>query len=154
MSNIGITEIRLVDVSGFDMYTLNLKKKLAIHSGKERTPYLYFKGQCLGEVDDIVTMVRNGQFQTLVKAEGLPVLLRNETPSLDNNIYSYPKGGLVEPRDGKHNVLLCCCGSSAADKIPDLVERLVDAGHMSNLFQPILLKHFLEILAWRKSSQK
>ena len=44
MSNIGITEIRLVDVSGFDMYTLNLKKKLAIHSGKERTPYLYFKG--------------------------------------------------------------------------------------------------------------
>ena len=129
MSNIGITEIRLVDVSGFDMYTLNLKKKLAIHSGKERTPYLYFKGQCLGEVDDIVTMVRNGQFQTLVKAEGLPVLLRNETPSLDNNIYSYPKGGLVEPRDGKHNVLLCCCGSSAADKIPDLVERLVDAGH-------------------------
>ncbi len=129
MSNIGITEIHLVDVSGLDMYSLNLKKKLAIHSGKERTPYLYFKGQCLGEVDDIVTMVKNGDFQTLLNAEGLPVLMRNETPSLDSNIYSYPKGGLVEPRDGKHNVLLCCCGSSAADKIPELVERLVDDGH-------------------------
>ena len=129
MSNIGITEVHLVDVSGLDMYSLNLKKKLAIHSGKERTPYLYFKGQCLGEVDDIVTMVKNGNLQTLLNAEGLPVLMRNETPSLDNNIFSYPKGGLVEPRDGKHNVLLCCCGSSAADKIPELVERLVDAGH-------------------------
>ncbi|MBH68408.1 MAG: hypothetical protein CMM58_08650 [Rhodospirillaceae bacterium] len=129
MSNIGVTELQLVDVSGFDLYTLNLKKKLSIHSGKERTPYLYFNGHCLGEVDDIMSMVRSGQLQSMIYAEGLPVLMRNETPSLDSNIYSYPKGGLVEPRDGKHNVLLCCCGSSAADKIPDLVERLVDAGH-------------------------
>ena len=129
MSNIGVTEIHKVDISGFDLYTLNLRKKLTVHSGKEKPPYLYFNGNCLGEVDDIMTMVRDGQLQNMIKAEGLPVLLRNETPSLDNNIFSYPKGGLVEPRDGAHNILLCCCGSSAADKIPELVERLTDAGH-------------------------
>ena len=129
LGNIGVTELHKVDISGFDLYTLNLRKKLAIHSGKEKVPYLYFNGNCLGEVDDIITMVRDGQLQNMIKAEGLPVLLRNETPSLDNNIFSYPKGGLVEPRDGAHNILLCCCGSSAADKIPELVERLTDAGH-------------------------
>jgi gamma-glutamylcyclotransferase (GGCT)/AIG2-like uncharacterized protein YtfP/glutaredoxin-related protein/3-polyprenyl-4-hydroxybenzoate decarboxylase len=129
MSNIGATETHNVDVSGYDLNTIGLRKKITIHSGKERTPYLYFNGNCLGEIDDIMTMVREGQLQEMIQSSGLPVLLRSETPSLDNNIFSYPKGGLVEPRDGSHNVLLCCCGSSAADKIPELVERLVDAGH-------------------------
>jgi phosphopantothenoylcysteine synthetase/decarboxylase/gamma-glutamylcyclotransferase (GGCT)/AIG2-like uncharacterized protein YtfP/glutaredoxin-related protein len=129
LENIGVTELHPVDVSGFDLYTIGMRKKLSIHSGKEKAPYLYLKGRCLGEVDDIMNMVREGTLQTLLQKEGLPVLMRQETPSLDNNIFSYPKGGLTEPPNGKHNILLCACGSSAADKIPELIERLIDAGH-------------------------
>ena len=127
LENIGITELHTVDVSGNSSDMLNLRQQLVAHTGKDDVPYLYFKGECLGETDSIVTLVERGEFQKMVHDAGLPVLMRSETPSLDNNIFSYPKGGLTEAPNGKRNVLLCACGSSAADKIPELVDRLLNS---------------------------
>ena len=46
------------------------------------------------------------------------------------------------------------CGSSAADKIPELVERLVDAGHNVKLVPTNSSETFLEILVWNVFSPK
>ena len=154
LGNIGATELYSVDVGGFDIHTMGTRRKLTVHSGNARTPYLYLNGTCLGGVDDIMAMVRDGKLQKMLHSEGLPVLMRSETPSLDNNIFSYPKGGLTEPRDGKHNVLLCCCGSSAADKIPQLVERLVDAGHNVKLVPTASSETFFREFGMQKILEK
>ena len=154
LNNIGVTELHSVDVSGFDLVTINMRKKLTMHSGKEKTPYLYLNGNCLGEMNDVMAMVRDGTLQTMFHNEGLSVLMRNETPSLDNNIFSYPKGGLTEPRNGKYNVLLCSCGSSAADKIPVLVEMLVDAGHNVKLIPTRSSETFFKDVGMERVLQK
>jgi hypothetical protein len=106
-----------------------MRRQLAAMTGKERAPYLFLSGEYMGEPDDIVNLIRDGSLQERIRAAGQPALPVTETPSLEHNIFGYPKGGLTAPRDGKRNVLLCACGSSAADKVPQLVEALVKAGH-------------------------
>ena len=142
LSNIGVTSLTLVDVSGHGTSASKMRRQLVAMTGKDTVPYLFFQGECLGSRADIVDMVLSGRLQERIHEAGLPVLLRHESPSLDKNIFGYPKGGLTEAPNGKRNVLLCACGSSAADKIPELVERISDAGHNVKLIPSVAAEKF------------
>ncbi len=154
LSNIGVTDLHLVDVAGVGQHAIKMRRQLVALSGKDTVPYLYFEGQCLGKRQDIVDMVLAGDLQQRIHDAELQVLLRHQSPSLDDNIFGYPKGGLTDPRDGKRNVLLCACGSSAADKIPELVERLVDAGHNVKLVPSVSAEKFFQDFGAEKIASK
>ncbi|MCA0873989.1 gamma-glutamylcyclotransferase [Seohaeicola saemankumensis] len=142
LANIGITELRSIDVSGHGASAMKMRRQLTAMTGKDTVPYFFFKGDYLGKRADIVDMVLNGTLQQRIHDAGLPVLLRHQSPSLDKNIFGYPKGGLTEAPNGKRNVLLCACGSSAADKIPELVDRITDAGHNVKLIPSVSAEKF------------
>ena len=144
LDNIGVTELTAIDVSGHEPRSVKMRRQLVAMTGQDSVPYLFFKSECLGARDDIVGTVMDGSLQARISEEGLPVLLRHESPSLDKNIFGYPKGGLNEPPDGKRNVLLAACGSSAADKIPELVERITDAGHNVKLIPSVAAEKFFK----------
>ena len=144
MGNIGATDLYTVNLSNMGDRELRWRQQLIAHSGKDDVPYLYFDGECLGEVEFIMQMVQAGSFQEMLQGAGLNVLMKTETPSLDNNIFGYPKGGLTEKPDARKNILVACCGSSAADKIPELVERLVAEGHDVKLVPSKPAEHFFK----------
>ena len=144
LDNIGVTRITAVDISGSEARAVKMRRQLVAMTGQDSVPYLFFKGECLGGREDIVGMVMDGSLQSRIDEAGLPVLLRHESPSLDRNIFGYPKGGLTERPDGKRNVLLAACGSSAADKIPELVERITDAGHNVKLIPSVAAEKFFK----------
>ncbi len=154
LANIGITNALLIDVAGHGANAMKMRRQLATLSGKDTVPYLYFKGEFLGMRSDIVDMILEGRLQQRIHDAGLPVLLRNQSPSLDKNIFGYPKGGLTEPPNGKRNVLLCACGSSAADKIPELVERITDAGHNVKLIPSVSAEKFFRDFGAERIEQK
>ncbi|MGV6802571.1 MAG: flavoprotein [Ruegeria sp.] len=142
LANIGATTARMIDVAGHGANAMKMRRQLIAQSGKETVPYLFFKGICLGKRGDIVDMVLEGSLQVKLHEEGLPVLLREDSPSLDKNIFGYPKGGLTAPPNGRRNVLLCACGSSAADKVPELVARIKAAGHNVKLIPSVSSEKF------------
>ncbi|MBO9447983.1 flavoprotein [Ruegeria sp. R14_0] len=142
LANIGITTIKLIDVEGHGANVMKMRRQLTAMTGKETVPYLFFQGECLGRRNDIVDSILKGHFQKKVFEAGLPVLLRHQSPSLDNNIFGYPKGGLTEPPSEKRNVLLCACGSSAADKVPQLVKKITAAGHNVKLIPSVSAEKF------------
>ncbi|MEW2919410.1 flavoprotein [Ruegeria sp. ANG10] len=142
LSNIGITHIKLIDIEGHGANVMKIRRQLNVLTGKEKPPYLFFQGNCLGRRSDIVDMILKGELQEQVHEAGLPVLLRHESPSLDKNIFGYPKGGLTDAPTEKRNVLLCACGSSAADKVPELVERITQAGHNVKLIPSVSAERF------------
>jgi glutaredoxin-related protein/3-polyprenyl-4-hydroxybenzoate decarboxylase len=142
LANIGVTEVKVVDLSGHELGTVRLRQQLIAHSGRTTVPWLYLQGQSLGDTDTVLEMVNSGDLQAMLLRAGLAVLERRQTPSLDKNIFGYPKGGLTAPLDTRRKVLLAACGSSAADKIPDLVERLLDAGHDVKLLPSRRAEHF------------
>jgi gamma-glutamylcyclotransferase (GGCT)/AIG2-like uncharacterized protein YtfP/flavoprotein/glutaredoxin-related protein len=144
LSNIGVTEIFEQDVSGAGSLASRMRQQLERRTGKATVPYLFLNGEYLGRRDDIIDAIRSGALQERIRAAGLPALTVEDTPSLDHNRYGYPKGGLTDPRDGKRNVLLCACGSSAADKVPQLVERLVAEGHHVKLAPSPQAEHFFK----------
>ncbi len=144
LSNIGVTEIFEQDVSGAGSLASRMRQQLERRTGKATVPYLFLNGEYLGRRDDIVDAIRSGVLQERIRAAGLPALPVEDTPSLEHNLYGYPKGGLTEPRDGKRNVLLCACGSSAADKVPQLVEKLVAEGHHVKLAPSPQAEHFFK----------
>lgn len=154
LSNIGVTDVRLVDVAGHGSNVIKMRKQLMALSGKETVPYFYFQGECMGARADIVDMILSGSLQERIHEAGLPVLLRHQSPSLDKNIFGYPKGGLTDPANGKRNVLLCACGSSAADKIPELVERIVDAGHNVKLIPSVSAEKFFRDFGAERIARK
>ncbi|TMV05631.1 hypothetical protein FGK63_16440 [Ruegeria sediminis] len=154
LSNIGVTDVRLVDVAGHGATAMKMRKQLMALSGKDTVPYFYFQGECMGKRSDIVDMILSGTLQERIHEAGLPVLLRHQSPSLDKNIFGYPKGGLTDPRNGKRNVLLCACGSSAADKIPELVERLTDAGHNVKLIPSVAAEKFFRDFGAERIAKK
>ncbi len=153
LANIGVTELHSINVTGSGDGNLRMKQQLIADSGRDDLPYLYFQGECLGEVDIIVQRVKSGSFQEMLQKAGLDVLTRTSTPSLDKNIYGYPKGGLTDAPDARKNVLLCCCGSSAADKIPELVERLVAEGHDVKLLPTGPAEHFFKDIGMERILQ-
>ncbi|WP_170379364.1 flavoprotein [Ruegeria atlantica] len=142
LSNIGITSIKLIDIEGHGANVMKIRRQLNVLTGKEKPPYLFFQSECLGRRSDIVDMILKGRLQERVHKAGLPVLLRHESPSLDKNIFGYPKGGLTDAPTEKRNVLLCACGSSAADKVPELVERITKAGHNVKLIPSVSAERF------------
>lgn len=142
LSNIGITSIKLIDIEGHGANVMKIRRQLNVLTGKEKPPYLFFEGECLGRRSDIVDMILKGRLQERVHKAGLPVLLRHESPSLDKNIFGYPKGGLTDAPTEKRNVLLCACGSSAADKVPELVKRITQAGHNVKLIPSVSAERF------------
>ncbi len=142
LANIGITSVRLIDVEGHGANVMKMRRQLNVLTGKETVPYLFFQGECLGRRNDIVDMILKGRLQERIHEAGLPVLLRHESPSLDKNIFGYPKGGLTDAPTEKRNVLLCACGSSAADKVPELVERITAAGHNVKLIPSVSAEKF------------
>lgn len=145
LSNIGATSVKQVDVGGRDPTAVKMRRELVAIGDKPTVPYLFFKGKCISmqeDISDLVHMVKAGRLQERMRNAGLPVSMREETPSLDKNIFGYPKGGLTEVGTGKRNVLLCACGSSAADKVPTLVERIVDAGHNVKLIPSVSAEKF------------
>ncbi|WP_170575417.1 flavoprotein [Ruegeria atlantica] len=142
LANIGITSVKLIDIEGHGANVMKMRRQLNVLTGKETAPYLFFQGECLGRRKDIVDMILEGRLQDRVHEAGLPVLLRHESPSLDKNIFGYPKGGLTDAPTEKRNVLLCACGSSAADKVPELVERITAAGHNVKLIPSVSAEKF------------
>ena len=142
LANIGASSVKLVDVAGHGANAMKMRRQLIAISGKETVPYLFFNGNCLGQRSDIVDMILDGKLQVKLHEAGLPVLLREDSPSLDKNIFGYPKGGLTAPPNGRRNVLLCACGSSAADKVPELVARITAAGHNVKLIPSVSAEKF------------
>ncbi|WP_170356957.1 flavoprotein [Ruegeria arenilitoris] len=153
LANIGATGLKLVDVAGHGANAMKMRRQLVAESGKEKVPYLFFHGKCLGKRSDIVDMILDGGLQEDMKKAGLPVLLRHESPSLDKNIFGYPKGGLTAPPNGRRNVLLCACGSSAADKVPQLVARITEAGHNVKLIPSVSAEKFFRDIGTDKASE-
>lgn len=147
LSNIGATDVKLVDVAGRDPTARKMRRELVSEADKPTVPYLFFKGECLGKRDDlqdILDMVADGILQNRMREAGLAVSLRTESPSLDKNIFGYPKGGLTDAPTGRRNILLCACGSSAADKIPTLVEKISEAGHNVKLIPSVSAEKFFK----------
>lgn len=154
LANIGASKVRLVDVAGHGVNAMKMRRQLVALSGKESVPYLFFQGECLGQRQDIVDMILEGRLQDRLHEAGLPVLLRRDSPSLDKNIFGYPKGGLAAPPNGRRNVLLCACGSSAADKIPELVDRITDAGHNVKLIPSVSAEKFFRDFGAKRIEKK
>ena len=144
LENIGATDLNVVNLTGFSDAVGLLRQQLIQHSGMDEFPYLYLNGQSLGTTDEIIQSVRAGVLQEKLKNAGLAVLSKFETPSLDKNLFGYPKGGLTLPDNDKKNILLGCCGSSAADKIPQLIKKLLDAGHDVKLVPSDHGEHFFK----------
>jgi len=145
LSNISAVGVKQVDVAGRDPTAIKMRRDLVSQGDKATVPYLFFKGENLIKRDDlrdIVDMVKANRLQERMTKAGLAVSMLHETPSLDKNMFGYPKGALTEVGTGKRNVLLCACGSSAADKIPTLVERIVDAGHNVKLIPSVSAEKF------------
>ncbi|WP_298851182.1 flavoprotein [uncultured Ruegeria sp.] len=145
LSNIGATSVKQVDVGGRDPNAIKMRRQLVSLGHKPKVPYLFFKGKCISKsekLQDIVDMIKSGHLQDRMRGAGLPVSKLDDTPSLNKNMFGYPKGVLNEVSAGKRNVLLCACGSSAADKIPELVERIVDAGHNVKLIPSVSAEKF------------
>jgi len=150
LGNIGVTEVYQHDVSGHDALSARMRRRLEAMTSQEAVPYLFLNGEFLGARKDIMDSILRGQLQEKFAKAGLKVLQKIETPELDNNIFGYPKGGLVDPRNEKKNVLLCACGSSAADKVPELVKRLVDEGHNVKLVPSPHAEHFFKDIDQRQ----
>ncbi len=142
LNNIGAEDLVEVDVSGDSTLATRMRRQLEKITSKPTVPYLFLEGEYLGKRKDIMDAYIAGRLQEDIKKAGLRVLLKTETPSLERNDYGYPKGGLTDPRDGKRNVLLCACGSSAADKVPELVQKLTDLGHNVKLIPSPHAEHF------------
>lgn len=145
LSNIGATTVKQVDVAGRDPTAIKMRRQLVAIGDKQKVPYLFFQGHCLTQRDDlrdVVDMIKANRLQQRMLDAGLPVSTVAETPSLEKNMFGYPKGVVTEVGTGKRNVLLCACGSSAADKIPDLVERIADAGHNVKLIPSVSAEKF------------
>ncbi|NOD99195.1 hypothetical protein GS610_18480 [Ruegeria sp. HKCCD6228] len=145
LSNIGATTVKQIDVGGRDPNMIRMRRQLVTLGERPDVPYLFFKGKCISKsekLEDIVDMIQAGELQARMRKEGLPVSELNETPSLEKNPFGYPKGVMNQVNAGKRNVLLCACGSSAADKIPELVERIVDAGHNVKLIPSVSAEKF------------
>lgn len=150
LKNIGVTEVYEHDVSGHDPLSARMRRVLDATTGQSEVPYLFLEGEFLGHRKEIIKSILDGLLQERIAKAGLKVLDKIATPELDNNIFGYPKGGLVDPRNEKKNVLLCACGSSAADKVPELVKRLVDEGHNVKLVPSPHAEHFFKDLDERK----
>lgn len=144
LNNIGAEDLVEIDVSGDSTLATRMRRQLEKMTSKPTVPYLFLRGEYLGKRQDIMDAYIAGRLQEDIKKAGLRVLLKTETPSLEHNDYGYPKGGLTDPRDGKRNVLLCACGSSAADKIPELVQKLTDLGHNVKLIPSPHAEHFFK----------
>ncbi|AXI54883.1 hypothetical protein C1J05_10595 [Sulfitobacter sp. JL08] len=144
LNNIGAEDLVEIDVSGDGTLATRMRRQLETMTGKLTVPYLFLERQYLGKRKDIMDSYIAGRLQEDIKKAGLRVLLKTETPSLEHNDYGYPKGGLTDPRDGKRNVLLCACGSSAADKVPELVQKLTDLGHNVKLIPSPHAEHFFK----------
>lgn len=144
LANIGATALVEQDISGPGSTAARIRRQLVAHTGNPSPPYLFLKGEYQGQRPDVVDAILAGELQARIRDAGLPALPVQDTPSLDHNPFGYPKGGLTAPRDGKRNVLLCACGSSAADKVPELVEKLVAAGHHVKLAPSPRAEHFFK----------
>lgn len=144
LQNIGATDVKIVNLTGSSTYKLALKQRLVHDTGQDEVPYLYLKSENLGTAEDLMQMVMSGALQERLRDAGLHVLMKTETPSLDKNIFGYPKGGLTLPDDERKNILVGCCGSSAADKIPQLIRKLKNEGHDVKLVPSVHGQHFFE----------
>lgn len=145
ISNIGATDVVLVNVAGRDPTARKMRRDLAAIAGKVSVPYLFFDKTCISkrnDLQDILDMVDEGILQDRMREANLAVSARADSPSLDKNIFGYPKGGLTDAPTGRRNILLCACGSSAADKIPTLVEKITDAGHNVKLIPSVSAEKF------------
>lgn len=93
--------------------------------GSGPPPYVFVEGKFYGSIQTIVTDCQSGNFQHELLAKGIPTLPFDKACS---DSYGYPKGLPANfVRNGRKNIVLCGCGSSASDKIPQLVKALVEA---------------------------
>ena len=93
-------------------------------------------------------MLRSGELHKRLTAQNIRVV--NEIPeaTLETNVFGYPKGLVHGAKSGRTggqmNVLIGSCGSSAADKIPELVERCVAEGFAVKLVTSKPGEHFFK----------
>jgi Flavoprotein len=134
LSNLGVSEQDIL------VYSLDSRSDGAILSrhvtkmtGYDNVPVLFVGGQCLGDYVAILSMQRLDQLRPKLMDAGVKSVV-NAIPSatLATNIFGYPKAlveGQLSVREGNTesvmNVLVACCGSSAADKVPTLIEQCV-----------------------------
>jgi len=126
---------------------------IANTTGHTTVPVLFVGGRCVGDYTSILNQARNDQLRTRLTAAGVKSVVHAiPLPTLEANIYGYPKA-LVEGQEGNRrgnldsaplNVLVGCCGSSAADKIPNLIERCVAKGWSVKLLCTSSGEHFFK----------
>jgi len=107
-------------------------RDLIKETGQEMPPYLFIGGEWFGSSATIIEASVNGTLLERLEAAGLATQAEPPSPTIKKNVYNYPKGDFSKS-DGKlyrkPNILVCACGSSAADKLPLLVASLVDDGY-------------------------
>ena len=148
LSNLGVTQQDMA-IFAFDALAngLEMKRQVSLLTGFTDLPLLFIEGRCIGNSETILHLSRvDGLRPKLIAAKVPGIVNAIPTTTLENNVYGYPKAltsGQTGSRAGtKMNVLLGACGSSAADKVPDLVEACVAKGWSVKLVATRSGEHF------------
>jgi len=118
-----------------------LRKELR-HLTGHAWPFTFLDGKSYGTLENLMDDCLSTVFCDRVRAHGLKV---KEYKRDDADTYGYPKGLPKEQiSNGKKNVLLMGCGSSASDKIPRLAIKLKEAGHNVKVAVSDASRHFFK----------
>jgi len=108
-----------------------LSSKLTQMTGYDSHPILYVNGKCFGDYHAILARCKNDELRPKLTDAGVKgVVSAIPVTTLESNIFGYPKAlgmGQREQDTGATtmNLLVACCGSSASDKIPELIDKCV-----------------------------
>lgn len=157
ISNLGLNDIDSTDLK---VIPLDLRpadgpmigKYIAQSTGYTNVPVLFIDGECIGNYQNVLNQARSGALRTKLIESGISgIVSAIPASTLDMNLYGYPKA-LSNGQEGNRrhdltaplNVLIGACGSSAADKIPQLVEACVDKGWAVKLICTTSGEHFFK----------
>ena len=161
--NLGVEEDAELKVLAVDTRPVEgplIQQYVSRTTGHAGVPVLFVGGRCLGDYAAVLGLARNDKLRSALASAGVGgVVPAIPLPTLAENIYGYPKG-LVEGQEGNYgrgtvyrrhdaaaaplNVLIGACGSSASDKIPELVERCVAKGWSVKLLTTSSGEHFFK----------
>jgi len=133
LSNLGVNAETDMVIYNLDVRSdgPKLASKLTQMTGYDSQPILYINGKCFGDYHAILARCKNDELRPKLTDAGIKgVVSAIPVTTLESNIFGYPKAlgmGQREQDAGATtmNLLVACCGSSASDKIPELIDKCV-----------------------------
>eukprot|EP00931_Biecheleriopsis_adriatica_P006363 TRINITY_DN107776_c0_g1_i1.p1 TRINITY_DN107776_c0_g1~~TRINITY_DN107776_c0_g1_i1.p1 ORF type:complete len:716 (-),score=109.81 TRINITY_DN107776_c0_g1_i1:93-2240(-) len=157
-SNLGVPQDSMVVYeldSMIDGWTIG--SEVSNLSGIRPPPIIFLNGKSMGSRDEVVSLLQTGRLQELLAEAGVKTVGRIPEATLADNIFAYPKalvhGGSGIRHGGRMNVLIGSCGSSASDKIPELVERCTAQGWNVKLVTTRSGEHFFKAFGMQRIMQ-